>query len=143
MKAYHCICLLGAACAALLSCKGGEGGAGDGKAPAAGEAPKSYRFEMTHAFTVKVPEGARSVKAWFAMPQRNEPSQKIEDFKVECPHPHQIVKDQHGNEFVNPSSKPNVALCRCGHSGKKPFCDGSHNSCGFVASETAPPPARP
>jgi CDGSH-type Zn-finger protein len=47
------------------------------------------------------------------------------------------VVDQHGNEFRNPSAKPNIALCRCGHSAKKPFCDGSHNTCGFVAAETA------
>ena len=24
-----------------------------------------------------------------------------------------------------------VALCRCGHSAKKPFCDGSHKSANF------------
>lgn len=24
-----------------------------------------------------------------------------------------------------------VALCRCGHSAKKPFCDGGHKECGF------------
>ena len=27
--------------------------------------------------------------------------------------------------------------CACGKSSKQPFCDGSHKSCGFEASETA------
>jgi len=48
--------------------------------------------------------------------------------------------DHLGNEFPLPSGKENIALCRCGHSKGKPFCDGSHRQVAFQAPETAPPP---
>jgi CDGSH-type Zn-finger protein len=38
------------------------------------------------------------------------------------------------------TGKENIALCRCGDSKNKPFCDGTHKTCGFIAEEMAPPP---
>jgi CDGSH-type Zn-finger protein len=34
-----------------------------------------------------------------------------------------------------------IALCRCGGSAKKPFCDGSHKQNGFLGGQAASPPA--
>lgn len=48
------------------------------------------------------------------------------------------VIDHEGTEFPLPAGKPLVALCRCGASRSKPFCDGSHRSCGFQADALAP-----
>lgn len=47
--------------------------------------------------------------------------------------------DHLGNAF-DLSGKESVALCRCGQSAKRPFCDGSHRGCGFIAGEIATPP---
>ncbi|HEV3204012.1 MAG TPA: CDGSH iron-sulfur domain-containing protein [Gemmataceae bacterium] len=51
-----------------------------------------------------------------------------------------MVMDHLGNAFVIPPGKETVALCRCGHSNNKPFCDGSHRQCGFQAAQLAKPP---
>lgn len=47
--------------------------------------------------------------------------------------------DHLGNAF-DLTGKENVALCRCGHSARRPFCDGAHRNCGFTAAEPAPVP---
>jgi CDGSH-type Zn-finger protein len=35
--------------------------------------------------------------------------------------------------------KPAYSLCRCGKSSNKPYCDRTHQECGFVGAETADP----
>ncbi len=53
-----------------------------------------------------------------------------------------IVADQEGGSQQWRESQPfprqeSYALCRCGHSGTKPFCDGTHKKIGFDGTETA------
>jgi CDGSH-type Zn-finger protein len=46
-----------------------------------------------------------------------------------------VVQDQEGNEL--PLERRTIALCRCGKSRMRPFCDGTHKLIGFRAPSTA------
>jgi CDGSH-type Zn-finger protein len=46
-----------------------------------------------------------------------------------------VVVDPEGNRF--PAERETIALCRCGGSTTKPFCDGAHSKVGFRAAERA------
>ncbi|MGH7724570.1 MAG: CDGSH iron-sulfur domain-containing protein [Candidatus Eiseniibacteriota bacterium] len=53
------------------------------------------------------------------------------------------IVDQDGKAF-GLAGRNRVSLCRCGQSSNKPFCDGTHKTCGFESTLLAfdlPPPA--
>lgn len=49
------------------------------------------------------------------------------------------VTDAAGNSF-DLKGKETFSLCRCGASKNRPFCDGSHKTCGFESAERAAQP---
>ena len=45
------------------------------------------------------------------------------------------ILDGEGTQYV--IERSTVALCRCGHSSNKPFCDGTHAKIGFASEARA------
>jgi CDGSH-type Zn-finger protein len=65
------------------------------------------------------------------------------EIKVRANGPYKVtgparVVDAEGNELACPEGEA-IALCRCGNSQTKPFCDASHKRVGFVADSSAIP----
>ena len=46
-----------------------------------------------------------------------------------------VVVDPEGNRFS--AERETIALCRCGDSTTKPFCDSTHSKVGFRAAKRA------
>lgn len=49
------------------------------------------------------------------------------------------LKDPNGRSYP---TQTRTALCRCGASTEKPFCDGTHSKVGFQAAEEAVPQSK-
>jgi CDGSH-type Zn-finger protein len=48
-----------------------------------------------------------------------------------------------GQTVAQDTTKKLIALCRCGRSSRKPFCDGSHSRSGWSHDECFVPPVIP
>ena len=58
-------------------------------------------------------------------------------FRVEDPEGLIELVDATGTPYDLTGKLPVFALCRCGGSVNKPFCDGTHSKIGFQAAEAA------
>lgn len=59
---------------------------------------------------------------------------KNASYRIECDD--MEIFDANGNKY-DLAGRTTIGLCRCGQSNKKPFCDGSHKSCGFESEVAA------
>jgi CDGSH-type Zn-finger protein len=57
-------------------------------------------------------------------------------FRVEAPEGSIELVDADGNKY-DLTGKTAFALCRCGGSVNKPYCDGTHSKIGFAGAESA------
>jgi CDGSH-type Zn-finger protein len=76
------------------------------------------------------------------IPRPTSPSATAVEIKVRENGPYKVTGpirliDADGNVFDLPDDGRPVALCRCGASQTKPFCDKSHSKIGFEAAERA------
>ena len=56
--------------------------------------------------------------------------------------PNVVILDADGNALI-PEAGRSIALCRCGGSATKPFCDKTHRDIGFCDPQPVPPESGP
>ncbi|MBK6697120.1 MAG: transglutaminase domain-containing protein [Myxococcales bacterium] len=60
---------------------------------------RSATFAAQNEVKIQVPEGAKLVRLWMAMPQEDT-AQDVREFQVTAPAPHRVEGDKDGNKFV-------------------------------------------
>jgi transglutaminase-like putative cysteine protease len=56
-------------------------------------------FELKNEITVQVPDGAKRVRVWTALPQ-DDPAQEIKNLKIEAPYPYRVELDSEGSKVL-------------------------------------------
>src|SRR4029077_11371654 len=56
-------------------------------------------FELKNEITVQVPDGAKRVRVWTALPQ-DDPAQQIKNLKIEAPYPYRVELDSEGSKVL-------------------------------------------
>jgi CDGSH-type Zn-finger protein len=91
-----------------------------------------------HATSVRSPERRRSTHQLCALLSTMVKIETIKNGPYVVTGEVELI-DADGNKF--PDEK-RMALCRCGASTEKPFCDGTHSKIGFKAAEKAVPESK-
>jgi transglutaminase-like putative cysteine protease len=74
------------------------------KAMGGADGVRRATFEVRHELKVMVPEGAKQVRVWFAIPQ-DDPAQQVSDFRIEAPYPYRVERDSEGNKVLYVEAK--------------------------------------
>lgn len=61
--------------------------------------PRTATFDVRHEVQVTVPQGAKLVRLWVALPQ-DDPAQRVADFAVESAYVARETRDDHGNRML-------------------------------------------
>jgi CDGSH-type Zn-finger protein len=110
------------------------------KAALHGRPPELIELPSANAHVSTSSSGGGAELGWTASDARRAMAEV--EIKVRHNGPYKVTGpirliDADGNEFELPDDGKPIALCRCGGSKTKPFCDKTHSEIGFQAAERA------